>query len=114
MRVIGRNNTVDTGKLRDLVDYQTAVQTSDGEGGFTKSWTTKKQVYAKIIPMRDTRVLEAAQVTFNAGYVFRVRYDSEIVCPGRFVFEGNLYTIHAVENIDSLDRYMNVTCYTHE
>lgn len=114
MKVSGRNSTVDTGKLRDLVDYQTAVQTSDGEGGFTKAWATQKQVYAKIISMRDTRVLEAAQVIFNAGYVFRVRFDSDIVCHGRFSFDGNVYTIHAVENIDSLDRYMNVLCYTHE
>ncbi len=112
MKVGGRNNTIETGKLRDYVAYQTYTSGSDGEGGYAPTWTTSKSIYAKIIPMKDTRVLEAAQVKFNQGFVFRVRYDTAIVEKNRFFFESNYYTIHSVVDIDSQHMFMDVICYT--
>lgn len=114
MRLYKRDATIETGKMRDYVTYQEATQTSDGEGGYTKTWASVKQIWAQITPMKDTRLLEAASVKFVGAFMFRMRYDTELQPSGRFTYEGVTYTIHSVNDIEKLHRYMDALCYTQE
>lgn len=112
MRVAGRNNIINTGKMRDYLVYQTYVQGDDGEGGKPKTWSDSFSLWAKIIPMRNTRVLEVAAVRFVKAFTIRIRYDIRIVEKNRFTFENQIYVIHGVDDIDEAHRYMQLSCYT--
>jgi len=114
MRLYRRDATIETGKMRNYITYEEATQATDGEGGYTKTWATVKQIWAQITPMKDTRKLEAAAVKFVGAFTFRFRYDTDIQPAGRFTYEGVTYTIHSVNDIGKLHRYMDAACYTQE
>jgi SPP1 family predicted phage head-tail adaptor len=112
MRIAGRNSAIDTGKLRDFITYQTYTRASDGEGGGAKTWTDSFGVYAKIIPTRNTRILEAAEIKFSAAFIVRIRYDVRIVGKNRFIYNGQAFVIHGEpQDIDSRHKYMEMMCY---
>jgi SPP1 family predicted phage head-tail adaptor len=100
------------GTLPFYVDVLTPTSSTDFEGGFTVTYALLKNVYAKIEPRQNSRVLEQAQITFNAAAKIIVRHDPAITTDCRIKYEGIEYVIHSVVDIGYSARYMELLAYT--
>jgi SPP1 family predicted phage head-tail adaptor len=64
------------------------------------------------VEIQNSRVLEQAQITFNAAAKIIVRHDPAITTDCRIKYEGIEYVIHSVVDIVYSGRYMELLAYT--
>jgi len=95
-------------KCNKYVAIQSHVRVKDGEGGFTKDWSTItgfEEVPVAIWPVGAKRVGEYRTVNVNASHEILMRGEIDIVIESnhRFYFpeENKYYEIETDENIQS-------------
>ncbi len=94
----GKKNT--TSRLRHKLALQQEVRISDGVGGYAKSWHTLVEVWAEIKPLTGSEQLVAGQLQGASNYKIALRYRSDITAGMRFLFDGRVFNIRSVLNID--------------
>lgn len=112
MKIDRSAKTISTSDMRDVVTVKSVAETADGEGGYTTSLTTVKDIFAKVDLKSGSRVLEAAQITFEKPFKIYCRYDEAITSNSVLVYNGIELTIHSINNISGLNRYFEILAYT--
>jgi SPP1 family predicted phage head-tail adaptor len=98
--------------MRDFCNVLQASKVSDGEGGFTLSYTSRYDDVPCLIDNRgNSRELETLAVAYNKSLVVYFRYLDGIVNTDKIEFDGVQYTIHSITNIDQKNRFLEITCY---
>lgn len=93
-------------RCRHYVDFQSKVETSDGEGGFTEVWsgiTGATQIPTEILPIGAQRRAELRSYNVVATHYLKLRYNIPIDEVGRAVFNGRYFYLHTVENLQTRD-----------
>lgn len=89
---------VDAGTLRHRVTIQTATDTSNGEGGFVKSWSDYDTVWAFIRPMRAKQIDEYKSINVHATHLVEMRGNVDIQENQQIVFGSRVFEVLTVEN----------------
>lgn len=88
------------------VSIQAVTQTSDGQGGFTESWTTSATVWASIEPLKGWERMQAMQVQTPVTHKLVMRYRSGVSTGMRILYKARVFAIKEVINEMEQDRFL--------
>lgn len=92
--------SLDAGKLRHRVTFQSVTQTSDSAGGYTESWATAATVWASIEPVSAYERFVGMQTETHTTHKVMCRYNSAITTAKRMSWDGRLFDVVSVLDID--------------
>jgi SPP1 family predicted phage head-tail adaptor len=101
---------IDPGQLTARLDLETPVETSDGQGGVTVTWTVLASLWARIEPVSMERQELASQnrATITHRILMRARTD---LSPARRLRKGSrLFEILSFQDPDETGRYLVCLC----
>lgn len=96
--------------LRHRVNVQTETRTSDGQGGYTATWTTASaNVPAAIDPIQARQQFINASVGVDATHVFKMRADITVNEKQRILWGIRTFEILTIENINEVGELLFIT-----
>jgi len=99
-----------SGELRHRIELLVDASTPDGMGGFTGGMTTFATVWAAVEPLRGRAFMEAKAAQSEVSHRVRVRYTDGITAAMKVRFEGRLFSIDAVLDINERNRELHLMC----
>ena len=100
------------GQMNRQITIQSPSQTIDAYGGPVFSWSDVATVWAKVHPLRG-RELIAAQAAQNETTVkFYIRYRPGITSAKRVLYDGKIYDIIAVIDVNEAHVDIEITAKT--
>jgi hypothetical protein len=102
---------VDANSMTRLVDVYAPTRTSDGEGGFTTSFTLIQTVWGDYRPQPQNRALLESQLSFTRYAKLFIRYDLTIGDNYELEVEGQRFTIHSIKDVDNAHRFWEIEMY---
>lgn len=91
------------GAYRHVVTFQTATVVPDGGGGTIETWADLAPPWAVDIRPANVRDLErrtAGTIVATATHVVTGRYRPDVTIAGRLIFDGRVFRIAGVSNVD--------------
>lgn len=83
-------------RLNRRITIEQPVETPDGRGGFTRSWTALSEVFAEVNGLSGTERLEGAQLAARARYRIRIRALSGLTAAMRIEVESRKLAIRSI------------------
>jgi SPP1 family predicted phage head-tail adaptor len=112
MRIgLHKDNYVDANSMTRLVNVYAPTRTSDGEGGFTTSFTLIQTVWGDYRPQPQNRALLESQLSFTRYAKLFIRYDLTIGDNYELEVEGQRFTIHSIKDVDNAHRFWEIEMY---
>jgi SPP1 family predicted phage head-tail adaptor len=84
------------GDLKKRIELQSPVNTADGMGGITLSWTSEAYVWAAVWPVSANETIAAGGNPMTISHRIRIRYRSDITNAWRIVYAGTYYNIVSI------------------
>jgi SPP1 family predicted phage head-tail adaptor len=97
-----------SGKLRHTVTLQSLVETQDGYGGTTESWTDFATVRASVEPLQGREYFAAQQERAEVTTRFRIRYIPGVLPTMRIMFDGRAFNIESIINPNERNRELHL------
>jgi len=97
-------------ELRHRVTVKTCGRTADGEGGFTRAYSTAGTYWASISPIRATQVWEYRSINVEATHLVSLRGAATIGETDQIVYGTRVFEVLTVENIQERDVVQVCTC----
>ena len=101
-------NTQMASRLRHLMVLQQPVNTPDGGGGVTRSWSDVAGVWAEIAPLSGNERLEHMRLESHVTHRIRLRWRDDITPIMRVVFGTRIFAIRAVTEQDGKRRSLEL------
>ena len=98
------------GTLRHRVALQAPVRTGDGGGGAVVTWSTIAEVWAAIRPQGGSEAVFAEAVSGVVTHDITIRHRAGVVPAMRFSWDGRIFEITAVLDIDERRRMLRCLC----
>jgi SPP1 family predicted phage head-tail adaptor len=97
------------GLLRNRVQLQRKTRTSDGQGGWTETWTTYDTTWARVRPLSVDEHQAAMQPDARARYEVTIRANTSTVAgPDRVLFGSKvLDVIGPPVNMDEREKFLS-------
>lgn len=96
------------GRLRHLVQIQSAVDTRTSTGRPTRTWSTEDEVWASIKPLSGAESVDALGKEGQVGYDIRIRYRDDVKPKQRIVHDGRYMEIVSVHNMWERGRELSI------
>lgn len=96
---------IDVAELRHRITIQQKSKTSDGQGGFSYSWSTLATVWAKVSPVSTRERLYGQQIEYQRTHQIWLRYRSDITQEMQVTFDGRTFQIKGVFSPDERKIY---------
>lgn len=101
------------GELKHRITIQQCTKASDGQGGFTSTWSTLVSVWSKAIPQSERERFYRGENQHTQAYTFTIRQNQAVTVPAtrdsdniRIVHRNEIYRITGISrNKDDLDFY---------
>ena len=88
------------GKLRHVVDIETATQVRTAEGGYTETWTRTAETRASIDPLIGREFFENQTVSGESTHKIRLRGYNSVTKTDRIVFGSRVFNIVSVIDVN--------------
>ncbi len=88
------------GKLRHRVTFEALTKTKDSHGAEKPLWKPVCTVWARVSPLSGKWLFAAQQNHSEVTGTIEMRYRADINAQLRAVYEGKIYSIHAVIDRD--------------
>ncbi len=99
------------GKLNKKIQVQIYTDVQNKMGEWTKDWVNYKKIWASKLLLRNSNSRVLGKENIEYGYRFKTRYRKDITEDMRIKFDGTIYDIKHVNNIDELNMYeTNIDC----
>lgn len=98
------------GRLRHRVTIQNAVEARNAYGEAIKTWSTVATVYASVEPIRGREMFDAEQVQSEVTHRVRLRYRPGLTSQMRLLFNGRMFEIQTVINVNERNREVQLMC----
>tara|TARA_R110002153_G_scaffold233263_1_gene386647 strand:- start:127 stop:495 length:369 start_codon:yes stop_codon:yes gene_type:complete len=107
------------GDLRHSINLQTRNKSADSGGGFTSSWTTTRNLFAKVTPRSGQEKFEAGRLDHSITHDIYTRYYSDINFKSnggqmRISWSDNgvtrTFNIKSVIDVGERDRFLIFRC----
>lgn len=102
---------IDTGEMREIVGMMSPIETADGRGGFSVTYSAAQDVYALIHPGGNERELQESNLTYDNIITLYIRW-MDITEGWKISYRGDIYTIHKSSDVDSKKRFLQILAYT--
>lgn len=90
-------------RLKHRITIEQPVYTTDAAGGGTTIWTPLATVWAEIRTRSGRERLFAGKLEASSTHTITLRYRSDVTEKMRISFDGRLFNIRRVENVDAAD-----------
>lgn len=97
-------------EARHYVEIQRVTSTSDGEGGFTETWTTVKSCFAAIYPIKSMQRFEYKSIDVSATHYFKFRGYIDCQEQDRILFDSRYFEVLTIDNMQERDFELFVVC----
>jgi head-tail adaptor len=100
-------------QMQHYVYIQTRTRTSDGEGGYTDTWTTTSSaIPAAISPIQARQLYQFRSIDVDATHLIRMRGRTTIDDSGiyQILFGERVFEVLTVENIQERNFEKVITC----
>jgi SPP1 family predicted phage head-tail adaptor len=95
-------------KLNKRVTIQNVSRVSDGQGGFTETWTDSATVWAGIEPVKSYERFQAMQQAVPVSHKITMRYNAVVDETSRMRYGNRLFEVKEVINVDEADRFLQI------
>lgn len=96
-------------QMRYRIEVQEVTRTSDGQGGFTELFAPIATLWAKFEPLKAYEKFQAMQMQSPVTHKVTIRYNSSITTAHRILYDGRIFNIKEVLNIDEASAFMKLT-----
>lgn len=86
------------GILDKRITIQSKVETDDGEGGVTETWTDVLECWAQVQPFGGKQVYEYRSLNVKATHRIKVRGEIDVTEADRIIFRSRIFKIHVIED----------------
>lgn len=104
--------SLDAGRLNRRIQIQMPVRAPNGQGGFTKSWSTPRTLHAEMIPLRGQEALQHNLLHSRQLWRVTIRHRPDVSVECRATFKGEAMNITACEDPDGKREQLVMTCET--
>lgn len=112
MRIgLHKDNYVDANSMNREVKVYAPTKTSDGQGGFTTTFTFQQTVWGDFRPQSQNRNLLEMELSFTRYAKMFIRWDININDNYQFEVEGERYTVHSIKDVDNAHRFFEIEMY---
>ena len=112
MRIgLHKDNYVDANSMTRLVNVYAPTQVSDGQGGYTTTFTLQDTTWGDFRPQEQNRALLEAKLSFTRMAKLFIRWDITITDTYQLEVEGDRYTIHSIKDVDNAHRFFEIIMY---
>lgn len=99
------------GRLRHLATIQQELEDqSSMTGAVTKAWVTVASVFASVSPLLGRELQRAMAERNELTYEVRTRYLTGITPRNRILYDGRVFNIRSVVDVDERHRELVITC----
>ena len=92
---------IDANTMTRQVLLYAPTRTSDGEGGYTTTFTLQSTVWGDLRPDNKSRELDEAELQFDQRNRLYIRYGVTIDDNYQIEVEGQRYTIHSIKDVEN-------------
>lgn len=97
--------------LVEPITVMQPAQVSDGEGGYTVTYTATGTIWGHYVPLGQDRTLIAAEVTYTDSARVYVRYPLTIDNTYKLQINGVEYAIHSITDINNRKEYLEIVIF---
>lgn len=98
------------GAMRHRLRLEAPVDTSDGGGGFSRTYRTVAHVWARVSAIASSRQFTEQRFEQTTSYQIDLRWRADIVAGMRFVFRERNLAIYSVRDPDGARRFITCAC----
>ena len=96
-------------KFKFRLTLQTLTRASDGQGGFTETWTDGPDVWASLEPAKAYEKFQAMQMQTPITHKIVTRYRADVTPSSRFKYGGRTFWVKEVINVKEDSRFLRIT-----
>ena len=104
-------NYVDANTMTREVKVYAATRVSDGQGGYTTTFTLQGTIWGDLRPDNQVRSVGESELQFDQRSILYVRYGVTINDSYEVEIEGDRYTIHSIKNVENQNRFLELIIY---
>ncbi|MEJ8573126.1 phage head closure protein [Microbaculum marinum] len=98
------------GRLRHRVRLQAPVDSDDGAGGTTRSWSDVATLWGRIEPVRATERTAAGRIEAAARHRLTIRWRADVTHDMRVVFGTRVFSILGLTDVEARHRFLVCDC----
>lgn len=98
------------GKFRNRITILKPKREPDGIGGYTESLIPFKKAWASIKVLTSKQQYEAQQLQQKTTHSIMIRYTPGIKNSYKVQFNGSIYEIEGIRNLDMSNEYLELLC----
>jgi SPP1 family predicted phage head-tail adaptor len=103
-----KGDVISSSTMTRRVELYAPTKTSDGEGGYTTTFTLQETVWGDFRPAKSTRTLLESELTFYQDAKVYLRYGTNISDTYQVKVEGKTYTINSINDVDNQHRFLEI------
>ena len=103
-----KGDVISSSTMTRRVELYAPTRVTDGEGGYTTTFTLQETVWGDFRPSQSTRTLLEAELTFYQDAKVYIRYGTTISDTYQLKVEGKTYTIQSINDVDNQHRYLEI------
>ena len=96
--------------VRKSISIESLTSTSDGQGGFTESWSEHVAVESEVTYMDSSEAMQAGRVETGQMIKFYFRYKPGVTESMRVSFNGEYLPIRSINNIHDANDWIELMC----
>lgn len=97
-------------ELNRRISIERPVLTDNGSGGATVVWMKVCETWAKMRPARGVERIAHGQLTATTMETITIRYIAELDERWRLNFEGRLFNIRDIADLEERHIYLELSC----
>ncbi len=94
--------------LKHRVKLQSLARVSDGQGGYTESWTDVSDVWVSITPMKGYEKFQELQMQTPVPHKIVMSYRSDMTTAHRLLYGSRVFALKEVLNRDEDSRFLDI------
>lgn len=97
--------------FRHKITIQTPARVPDGQGGWTVTYSTHIETWAKIEPLKASQIYFAQQNQHQISHKITMRYVSGLTADMRISFDSRLFEIREIRDLLERKRFQEVIAW---
>ena len=107
-----KSNYIDANTMTRQVKVYASTLTSDGQGGFTTTFTLQSTIWGDLRPNDQSRAVDEGRLEFDRSNRLYVRYGAVITDSSQLEIDGVTYTIHSIKDVENQHRFLELVIYS--
>ena len=99
---------VKAASFKHRVTLQSCSQTTDGQGGYTDSWSDVVTLWASIEPLKGYERYQAMQLETPVTHKVTIRYNAAVTTAKRLIYGSRVFNIKEVINLAEENAFMEL------